>query len=160
MDRRTFLGAMGAAGTVTLQAAYQALADDRDGGGELMPAFFIGHGSPLNAIEDNRFTRGWTDAMKDVPPPEAILCVSAHWLTCGTYVTAMSRPRTIHDHRVASRELNVRAVSRPRKPRAGGRDRRRGPATSVVPDDPGAWTRGRGPSCGTLSRAPTSRCYR
>ena len=69
MDRRTFLGALGAAWAATLQAAFPAPADDRDVGGELMPAFFIGHGSPLNAIEDNRFTRGWTDAMKDVPPP-------------------------------------------------------------------------------------------
>lgn len=56
-------------------------ADDGGEGAELMPAFFIGHGRPLNAIEDNRFTRGWTDAMKDVPPPQAILCISAHWRT-------------------------------------------------------------------------------
>jgi len=116
MDRRTFLGALGAAGAATLQSAFQAPANDRDAGGELMPAFFIGHGSPLNAIEDNRFTLGWKEAMKDVPPPEAILCVSAHWPTRGTYVTATNRPRTIHDHRVASRELNAVRYDAPGSP--------------------------------------------
>ena len=127
MDRRTFLGAIGAVGGGTLQAAYQAPADDGRAGGELMPAFFIGHGRPLNAIEDNRFTRGWTDAMKDVPPPEAILCISAHWRTRGTYVTAMSRPRTIHDHGVASRELNLVRYPAPGSPTLASDDRRRGP---------------------------------
>jgi 4,5-DOPA dioxygenase extradiol len=77
MDRRTFLGAMGAAWAETLQAACRAPADNGGEGGELMPAFFIGHGRPLNAIEDNRFTCGWRDAMKVVPPPQAILCISA-----------------------------------------------------------------------------------
>ena len=107
MDRRTFLGALGVTGTIALGAECGALADAPVEEGELMPAFFIGHGSPLNAVEDNRFTRGWKDAMKDVPSPTAIVCVSAHWLTRGTYVTAMSRPQTIHDYRIALRELNA-----------------------------------------------------
>ncbi len=62
-----------------------------------MPVLFLGHGSPMNAIEDNPFTRGWRDAGKDMPKPSAILCISAHWETHGTFVTGMERPRTIHD---------------------------------------------------------------
>ena len=100
-----------------------------------MPAFFIGHGSPLNAIEDNRFTRGWTDAMRAVPPPEAILCVSAHWLTHGSYITATSRPRTIHDHRVTSRELNSVRYPAPGSPGLAAEIARAVRTTSVVPDD-------------------------
>jgi 4,5-DOPA dioxygenase extradiol len=135
MDRRTFIGALAAAGTVTLRAAYQGLADDRGGSGELMPAFFIGHGSPFNAVEDNRFTRGWKDAMKDVPPPKAILCISAHWLTHGTYVTAMSRPQTIHDDRIASRELNDVRYPAPGSPALATQIASAVQATSVGLDD-------------------------
>lgn len=107
MDRRTFIGALGVTGTVALQAAHHAFADNLDELSELMPTFFIGHGSPLNAVEDNRFTRGWKEALQNVPPPKAIVCVSAHWLTRGSCVTAMSRPQTIHDHGLALRALNA-----------------------------------------------------
>lgn len=62
-----------------------------------MPVFFIGHGNPMNAIEDNEFSRAWAEAGKTIPKPEAILCISAHWETDGTFVTAMDRPKTIHD---------------------------------------------------------------
>jgi 4,5-DOPA dioxygenase extradiol len=62
-----------------------------------MPALFVGHGSPMNAIEDNAFSQRWAALGRRLPRPEAILCVSAHWLTEGTAVTAMERPRTIHD---------------------------------------------------------------
>ncbi len=61
-----------------------------------MPLLFIGHGSPLTAFEDNQFTRGWTQLVDGVQP-RAVLCVSAHWYTRDTAVTAMSQPRTIHD---------------------------------------------------------------
>lgn len=64
---------------------------------ERMPVLFIGHGSPMNAIEDNPFARRWAALGQRLPRPEAILCVSAHWLTEGTAVTAMETPRTIHD---------------------------------------------------------------
>ncbi|MDD1626060.1 MAG: 4,5-DOPA dioxygenase extradiol, partial [Methylococcaceae bacterium] len=64
---------------------------------ESMPVLFIGHGSPMNAIEDNEFTRGWREVAKILPKPKAILCISAHWETRGTRVTAMEKPRTIHD---------------------------------------------------------------
>jgi 4,5-DOPA dioxygenase extradiol len=62
-----------------------------------LPALFIGHGSPMNAIEDNRHTRAWQQIGASMPRPAAILMVSAHWYTNGTGVTAMREPRTIHD---------------------------------------------------------------
>ncbi len=62
-----------------------------------MPVLFLGHGSPMNAIEDNEFSRGWQGIGKDLPRPHAILCISAHWETRGTFVTGMEKPRTIHD---------------------------------------------------------------
>jgi 4,5-DOPA dioxygenase extradiol len=65
--------------------------------GQRMPTLFIGHGSPMNAIEDNEFSRAWVEVGEALPRPTAILCVSAHWETIGTQVTAMERPRTIHD---------------------------------------------------------------
>src|SRR3984957_12787601 len=64
---------------------------------ETMPVLFLGHGNPMNAIEENEFTRGWADAGKTIAKPNAILCISAHWETEGTYVTAMDKPQTIHD---------------------------------------------------------------
>ena len=62
-----------------------------------MPALFIGHGSPMNAIEDNEFSRAWAEHGRKLPSPRAILCISAHWETRGPQVTAMAQPRTIYD---------------------------------------------------------------
>jgi 4,5-DOPA dioxygenase extradiol len=62
-----------------------------------MPVLFLGHGSPMNAIEDNEFSQGWQTAAKTLPRPRAILCVSAHWETQGSAVTAVQNPHTIHD---------------------------------------------------------------
>ena len=63
----------------------------------MMPVLFVGHGSPLNAIEENEFTHSWKKIGEIIPAPKLILCISAHWLREGTAVTAMSRPKTIHD---------------------------------------------------------------
>jgi 4,5-DOPA dioxygenase extradiol len=63
----------------------------------LMPAAFFGHGNPMNALEDNRYTAAWRAFGQAVPRPRAILVVSAHWYINATAVTAMPRPRTIHD---------------------------------------------------------------
>jgi len=62
-----------------------------------MPAIFFGHGSPMNALEDNAYTRAWKQLGASMPKPEAIVAISAHWLTQGTAVTAMAMPPTIHD---------------------------------------------------------------
>lgn len=62
-----------------------------------MPAAFIGHGSPVNTLEVNQFTRAWRALGAAVPAPRAVLAVSAHWYTSVTAVTAMAKPRTIHD---------------------------------------------------------------
>ncbi|HET9234566.1 MAG TPA: 4,5-DOPA dioxygenase extradiol, partial [Candidatus Eisenbacteria bacterium] len=62
-----------------------------------MPALFVGHGNPMNAIERNAYTEGWSALAEAMPRPRAILAVSAHWYAPGTAVTAMDRPRTIHD---------------------------------------------------------------
>ena len=62
-----------------------------------MPVVFVGHGSPMNAIEDNEFSRAWIEAGRSLPRPKAILCISAHWQTAGTQATAMEKPKTIYD---------------------------------------------------------------
>lgn len=62
-----------------------------------MPALFLGHGSPMNAIEDNEFSREWHALAGTIPKPKAIICISAHWETRGTFVTAIQQPKTIHD---------------------------------------------------------------
>jgi len=64
---------------------------------EKLPVLFIGHGSPMNAIEENEFVMGWRNIGKTIPKPDAILCVSAHWESRGTFVTATEKPKTIHD---------------------------------------------------------------
>lgn len=64
---------------------------------EKMPVLFIGHGSPMNAIEDNEFSIRWQQMGKEIPVPKAVIVISAHWLTKGTMVTAMPNPKTIHD---------------------------------------------------------------
>lgn len=70
---------------------------DASRSGSAMPAAFIGHGSPMNAVEINRYTRAWRQFGQTVTTPRAILVVSAHWYIDATVVTAMPRPRTIHD---------------------------------------------------------------
>lgn len=63
----------------------------------MMPVIFVGHGSPMNAIEDNEFTNGWKQIAAMIPKPSAILSISAHWETKGTRVSTLEQPETIHD---------------------------------------------------------------
>jgi 4,5-DOPA dioxygenase extradiol len=99
MTRKEFLTLSAVApfaGEVMKLQEFRNITDDI-GKTDRMPLMFIGHGNPMNAIEDNKFSNTWKGFGKTLPRPKAILSVSAHWLTRGTKVTAMQRPKTIHD---------------------------------------------------------------
>jgi 4,5-DOPA dioxygenase extradiol len=99
MDRKSFLKSMAllpfAGATMKLNALNKLT--EPLGSTDKMPVLFLGHGSPMNAIEENEFVAGFRNVGKEIPRPQAILCVSAHWETRGTFVTAMESPKTIHD---------------------------------------------------------------
>lgn len=86
-------------------ASLKKLSDALPENGLKMPVLFVGHGSPMNAIEDNEFSRKWFKIAREIPVPVAVLCISAHWLTRGTFVTAASEQKTIHDFGGFPREL-------------------------------------------------------
>jgi 4,5-DOPA dioxygenase extradiol len=99
MDRKSFLQSMA---LLPLTAASMKLNDltkmsESFSSTERMPVLFLGHGSPMNAIQENEFVAGFRNVAKQLPKPKAILCISAHWFTQGTKVTAMEMPKTIHD---------------------------------------------------------------
>jgi 4,5-DOPA dioxygenase extradiol len=82
---------------MTAIKAFNRFTRDLKETGYIMPTLFIGHGSPMNGIEDNEFSIRWTSMAKEIPAPTAVLVISAHWFTRGTKITAMDFPRTIHD---------------------------------------------------------------
>ena len=98
MKRKNFIytitgGLLGMSGLATFKKFTDVLSEQD----VLMPVLFIGHGSPMNGIENNEFSLQWEKTAKELPIPKAVLVVSAHWLTNGTYITAMDQPKTIHD---------------------------------------------------------------
>lgn len=82
---------------MTTLAAFRNFTDELKEQESLTPVLFIGHGSPMNGIEDNEFSSRWTRMAKEIPTPAAVLVVSAHWCSRGTKITAMDSPKTIHD---------------------------------------------------------------
>ncbi len=97
MQRKHFIKSLLSLTAMTTLGSFKNFTDTLSTQGEIMPVLFVGHGSPMNAIEDNEFTRGWKAIVQDLPTPKAILCISAHWETKGTFVTAMQHPKIIHD---------------------------------------------------------------
>jgi 4,5-DOPA dioxygenase extradiol len=100
MKRKAFLQLIAALPFTSL--ASMKLSDlsiyaDGLGNTDTMPVLFLGHGSPMNAIEENQFVAGFRTVASTIRKPKAIVCISAHWETRGTFVTAMPMPRTIHD---------------------------------------------------------------
>ncbi len=112
----------------------------------IMPVLFVGHGSPMNAIEENEFTTTWRNLGETLPRPQAILCVSAHWETRGTHLTAMPEPKTIHDFGGFPRELFEVQYPAPGDPQLASDVRQNIKNTQVGLDrsewgfDHGAWT--------------------
>lgn len=100
MRRSRFLKLMG--GTISLGAigsisTLETLVKSLPETDSKMPVLFIGHGSPMNGIEDNVYSQYWKKLASEIEKPKAVLCISAHWLTKGTFITAMDNPKTIHD---------------------------------------------------------------
>jgi len=90
---------------MTTLSAFKNFTDNLAENEQLMPVLFVGHGSPMNGIEDTAFSRRWTQMAKEIPTPKAVLVVSAHWMSRGTRITAMDFPKTIHDFGGFPREL-------------------------------------------------------
>jgi 4,5-DOPA dioxygenase extradiol len=112
---------------------------------DLMPVLFVGHGAPTNIIEENEFTKGWVEAAARIPRPNAILCISAHWLTQGgTAVTAMEQPRTIHDFYGFPKEMYEQSYPAPGSPQVAQLTKESVSVTDVAFDhdwgfDHGSW---------------------
>lgn len=99
MDRKSFLKTIGLGSAIMSIDSMRGLESwvSSQTLTEKMPVLFLGHGSPMNAIEDNQFVKGFRDIAKTIPTPKAILCISAHWYTRGTQVMSSAMPKTIHD---------------------------------------------------------------
>ena len=112
---------------------------------ELMPVLFIGHGSPMNGIEDNEFSEKWAEIGRTIAVPKAVLVVSVHWFTRGTAVTAMNFPKTIHDFGGFPQALFDAEYPAPGSPELAAETSRLISSTTVELDhdwglDHGAWT--------------------
>jgi 4,5-DOPA dioxygenase extradiol len=98
MERKTFIKTILTGATImTSLSAFNKFTSDLKEQEHLMPVLFIGHGSPMNGIEDNEFSNRWTQIAKEIPTPAAVLVISAHWFSNGTRITAVDFPETIHD---------------------------------------------------------------
>lgn len=130
---------------MTTLSAFKNFTDNLNESEQLMPVMFIGHGSPMNGIEDTEFSRRWTQMAKEIPVPAAVLVISAHWFTRGTRITAMDFPKTIHDFGGFPKALYDVQYPAPGNPQLAKETAAMMPAANVALDhdwglDHGTWT--------------------
>lgn len=145
MTRKDFIKLTAAMTGALPLTSLSSLADELPRRTERMPALFVGHGSPMNGIEENDFSRSWRTVASEIPQPAAVLVISAHWLTSGTFVTAMQHPRTIHDFGGFPDELFAVQYPAPGDPALAAETQKLVTGTSVGLDhewglDHGTWT--------------------
>jgi len=149
MKRSNFLQAI--TGGVLMTTGINSLAefrkfnDNLNEEDQLMPVLFVGHGSPMNGIEDNEFSKRWESLGKEIPTPKAVLVISAHWFTDGTKITSMDFPPTIHDFGGFPQELFDVQYPAPGNPQLAEETKSLITATGVELNhdwglDHGAWT--------------------
>jgi 4,5-DOPA dioxygenase extradiol len=146
MNRKEFIQNLVTAtiGMTTL-TAFKNYTDQLPQDGKLMPVLFVGHGSPMNGIEDNDFSRRWKTMAAEIPQPKAVLVISAHWYTRGTKITAMNAPKTIHDFGGFPDELFAVRYNAPGDPELAENAKKMIQSTPVELDhdwglDHGTWT--------------------
>lgn len=147
MDRKHFLKIAGLAGLGTgIMSLSQLYQHSRAWKTEpKQPVLFLGHGNPMNAIEENEFVEGWRATALNLPEPKAIICVSAHWETQGTKITAMPNPKTIHDFGGFPRALYEVEYPAPGNPELAQEVKDLVPTADILLDhdwglDHGAWS--------------------
>jgi 4,5-DOPA dioxygenase extradiol len=145
MKRSQFLGLMGGTLAISTTSVMSQLMSTLSEMDTKMPVLFVGHGSPMNGIQDNEFSQYWKKLATEIEKPKAILCVSAHWLTSGTCITAMDKPMTIHDFGGFPQELFNVQYPAPGNPKLAEETAKLITSTTVGRDhdwglDHGTWT--------------------
>ena len=147
MNRKQFLQSLGLFAFTGMTLNYKRLhkMTENKNNTSRMPVLFVGHGSPMYAIEENEFVQSWKNLGETLPIPNAIICISAHWETRGTQITAMQNPPTIHDFGGFPRELYEVQYPAPGNPELAQKIIRSNKDASIMTDekwglDHGAWS--------------------